>query len=79
MSCGSGQANLGQLRTLSRSEQPIQTSLADVAGRICLRVSRFLEEFSSECGASGQVGVRFRWRNGERLRMLAQETWRFGD
>ena len=48
MSRGSGRANLGPLRILSRSELLKRTSLSDVVGRFCLYGIRLLKFFSAE-------------------------------
>ncbi len=45
MSRGSGRANLGPLRILSRSELLKRTSLSDVVGRFCLYGIRLLKFF----------------------------------
>lgn len=47
MSCGSGRANLGSLRKLSRPENFNRTSLTDVVGHSCLCGFRLLKIFFS--------------------------------
>jgi len=47
MSFGSGRANLGPLRIVSRSEQLKRTSLSDVVGHFCLYGFRLLKKFFS--------------------------------
>jgi hypothetical protein len=72
MSCGSGRANLGPLRILSRSELLKRTSLSDVVGRFCLYGIRLLKLFfSSE--PIPYLAVR-QQTIGEQSRFYAQET-----
>ena len=71
MSFGSGRANLGPLRILSRSELLKRTSLSDVVGRFCLYGSRLLNFFQPKADtvhscASTTIG--------EQSRFYAQET-----
>ena len=70
MSFGSGRANLGPLRTLSRSEQLNRTSLSDVVGHTCLYGIRLLKLFFSFMPIP-YIAVR---QHGKQSRFYAQET-----
>jgi hypothetical protein len=70
MSYGSGRANLGSLRTLSRSENFNRTSLSDVVGHFCLYGIRPLKIFSAASRYRTQVCV----NAASESRFYAQET-----
>jgi hypothetical protein len=70
MSCGSGRANLGPLRKLSRSEQLNRTSLSDVVVHYCLYGFRLLKLFFSP-EPIPYIAVR---QHGKQSRFFAQET-----
>jgi hypothetical protein len=57
MSCGSGRANLGPLRIMSRSEQLKQTSLSDVVGHFCLYGVRRLKFISAQADSRTKLCV----------------------
>jgi hypothetical protein len=71
MSCGSGRANLGPLRTMFRSELLKQTSLSDVVGRFCLygvRLLKFFQLIADTVPSCAPTPI------GEQSRFFAQET-----
>ena len=71
MSFGSGRANLGPLRILSRSELLKRTSLSDVVGRLCLygvRLLNFFQPLADTVPSCASATV------GEQSRFYAQET-----
>ena len=70
MSRGSGRANFGPLRILSRSEQLKRTSLPDVVGHFCLYGFRLLRIFSALSRYRTQLCV----NTVSESRFYAQET-----
>ena len=70
MSYGSGRANLGSLRILSRSENFNRTSLSDVVGHFCLCGFRLLRNFSALSRYRTQLCV----NTASESRFYAQET-----